>query len=141
MHPVAPADFHTLASELEAWRLTETARIKAAGLAPEAARSALAALLAKETRLLQTVGRLRVNAAHERRGAAAAAALGAMAAPKTWELRNGAKVGTFAAFGRAWLCLRLAEAVAPSVCSQNLRGPHHRWRRWRCGGLAYGLCR
>lgn len=53
---------------------------------------ALRLLLAKETRLLQTIDRLRVNARHEAHGARADQALGAMAAPKTWELRNGAKV-------------------------------------------------
>jgi hypothetical protein len=111
MHPVAPADFHTLAAELEAWRLSETARVKGAGLAAAEEHEALRLLLAKETRLLQTIDRLRVNAAHERRDAKAAAGLGTMAAPKTWELRNGTKVG-----GRA----------GPGVCAGTVPGRSER---------------
>jgi len=138
MHPVRPVDFRILESELEAWRRTETARNKAAGLdaikeqvgfceawergrsggwsqelttvlaccfspapspavllnmcLPQSSQEALRLLLAKETRLLQTIDRLRVNAKHEIRDARAHEALGAIAGPKTWELKNGAKV-------------------------------------------------
>lgn len=53
---------------------------------------ALRLLLSKETRLLQTIERLRVNAKAEARDAAAHGSLGTMAAPRTWELRNGGKV-------------------------------------------------
>jgi hypothetical protein len=58
---------------------------------PSPSQRALRLLLARETRLLQTLDRLRVNAAHEGRDAAAHRALGAMAAPRAWELRNGNK--------------------------------------------------
>ncbi|GBG00116.1 hypothetical protein Rsub_12857 [Raphidocelis subcapitata] len=91
MHPLRRADFEVLAAELEAWRRAETARIKGAGLEPGKEQEALRLLLAREARLLQTMDRLRVNAAHEGRDAAAHRALGAMAGPRAWELRNGSK--------------------------------------------------
>jgi hypothetical protein len=45
LQPRTSADFALLYSELEAWRLAETARIKAAGLSPEDCHQALAHLL------------------------------------------------------------------------------------------------
>lgn len=45
LQPRTPADFALLHSELEAWRLAETARIKSAGLSPEDCHQALAHLL------------------------------------------------------------------------------------------------
>lgn len=45
LQPRSPADFALLHSELEAWRLAETARIKSAGLSPEDCHQALAHLL------------------------------------------------------------------------------------------------
>ncbi|KAI8476970.1 MAG: hypothetical protein J3K34DRAFT_516223 [Monoraphidium minutum] len=92
MHPSRPADFRALEAELGAWRAAEAGRIKGAGLDAGKEREALRLLLAKETRLLQTVDRLRTGAARDARGARAAAGLAAMAAPETWELRNGNKV-------------------------------------------------
>ena len=45
LQPRTPADFVLLHSELEAWRLAETARIKSSGLSPEDRHQALAHLL------------------------------------------------------------------------------------------------
>lgn len=45
LQPRTPADFALLHSELEAWRLAETERIKSAGLSPEDCHQALAHLL------------------------------------------------------------------------------------------------
>ena len=45
LQPRTSADFALLHSELEAWRLAETARIKGAGLSPEDCHQALAHLL------------------------------------------------------------------------------------------------
>lgn len=56
------------------------------------AQAALQLLLAKETKLLQTIGRLRVNALHENKDIKTQKELDGMAQPKTWELRNGVKV-------------------------------------------------
>jgi hypothetical protein len=54
--------------------------------------AALQLLLAKETRLLQTIDKLRVGATAVAKEKRADRALTGMAAPVTWELRNGAKV-------------------------------------------------
>ena len=55
MHPRTTEDFEILYNELENWRFHETKRIKEAAMGPEARRKALAELLHKETKLLQTV--------------------------------------------------------------------------------------
>lgn len=94
LHPLAKADFALLAAELDAWRLQQTAAIKAAGLAPQEQQAALQLLLAKETRLLQMLDRLRVNARHEHTAAATQQQLSGLAAPKTWQLSNGKAVRT-----------------------------------------------
>lgn len=65
MHPRTAADFEILYNELEAWRLQETSKIKSAGLDEEAARNALAQLLSKEAKLLQTIDRLKTAANQE----------------------------------------------------------------------------
>lgn len=54
--------------------------------------AALQLLLAKETRLLHTLDRLRVAAHHERRVVGRQQQLGGLAQPKTWALSNGKKV-------------------------------------------------
>ena len=55
--------------------------------------AALKLLLAKETRLLQTLERLRVNARHENKARHTQQQLGSLAQPKTWVVSNGKKVG------------------------------------------------
>ena len=67
MHPRTAADFEVLYSELEAWRLQETHRIKSTLLDSEAKNQALAQLLAKETKLLHTIDRLKTQANKENR--------------------------------------------------------------------------
>jgi hypothetical protein len=54
--------------------------------------AALQLMLAKETRLLQALDRLRVNAHHEHRAHATQQQLGRLAAPTTWSLSNGKQV-------------------------------------------------
>ncbi|KAA6423097.1 MAG: IQ and ubiquitin-like domain-containing [Trebouxia sp. A1-2] len=90
LQPRTSADFALLNSELEAWRLAETARIKAAGLSPEDCQQALAHLLHQETKLLQSIDRLRGEADVVKREQKVAEALATMAHPKTWALSNGA---------------------------------------------------
>lgn len=91
-HPLSKADFSLLQHELDVWQHQQTAAIKAAGLQPQEEQAALQLLLAKETRLLQTLDRLRVNAHHETKARDTQQQLGSLAAPKTWPLRNGKKV-------------------------------------------------
>jgi hypothetical protein len=90
MHPRTAADFDLLYSELEAWRVHETARIKGDRQLPEAERqSQLQQLLQKETKLLQTIDRLKIAAKIENHEAKIKNQLTAMAAPKTWTLKGG----------------------------------------------------
>jgi hypothetical protein len=90
MNPRSFADFEILYTELEHWREHETMRIKATqGLSSEDKQEALAQLLAKETRLLQTIDRLKISASVENRESRIAKFLRLMSSPKKWELRDG----------------------------------------------------
>ncbi|KAL3137905.1 Protein phosphatase 1G [Trebouxia sp. C0009 RCD-2024] len=89
LQPRSPADFALLHSELEAWRLAETARIKSAGLSPEDCHQALAHLLHQGTKLLQSIDRMQGEADVVRREQKVAQALSQMAHPKSWPLSNG----------------------------------------------------
>jgi len=92
MRPRTTADFEILYNELEAWRLQETQKIKEAGLAEEERHAALQQLLHKETKLLQTIDRLKIAANGENRDVRIAHTLSDMAAPKTWEIADGTTV-------------------------------------------------
>jgi hypothetical protein len=61
-------------------------------LQPFDEQAALQLLLAKETRLLQTLDKLRVNARKETKALETQKLLGHLAQPKTWTLSNGKKV-------------------------------------------------
>jgi hypothetical protein len=73
-------------------------------LQPFDEQAALQLLLAKETRLLQTLDKLRVNARKETKALGTQKLLGHLAQPKTWTLSNGKKVRH--ADSRAWHRLR-----------------------------------
>eukprot|EP00887_Chlorella_sp_A99_P007463 scaffold2.g7463.t1 len=71
IQPRRPSDFQLLREELSAWVAGETARITAAtGGSDAGRRAALEGLLAKETKLLQTIDKLRLKAAGPNRDAA-----------------------------------------------------------------------
>jgi hypothetical protein len=90
LHPRTAADFEVLYGELEAWRVHETAAIKQNARLPAADKHALLAeLLAKETKLLQTIDRLKITAHRANRETKVAHQLTAMAAPKAWPLATG----------------------------------------------------
>jgi len=65
MHPKTKKDFEVLYNELEQWRMQETERIKEHETDSESRRLAMAELLRKETKLLQTIDRLKQSAAKE----------------------------------------------------------------------------
>lgn len=65
MHPRTEADFNILYSELEHWRKNENLKIQNTTLGNEQRKQALAELLRKETKLLQTIDRLKNQAAKE----------------------------------------------------------------------------
>jgi IQ calmodulin-binding motif len=88
-NPRTAADFELLYNELHSWREGESARISALPAAEDggaAKRAAMAALLRKETRLLQTIGRLKAGAAKDGDAARVGRMLALMAQPKRWEL-------------------------------------------------------
>lgn len=89
MHPRTKEDFDVLFSELEAWRLHETQRIKTSGLSSEEVASALQDLLNKEVKLLQTIDRLKITAAKENKWSRTQSSLEKMASPKEWSSSEG----------------------------------------------------
>merc|ERR1712054_726446 len=64
-HPRTLEDFEILYNELETWRYNENKRIKGLGLPKAQQQKELQELLAKETKLLQTIDRLKTVAAKE----------------------------------------------------------------------------
>ena len=89
MHPQGSDDFEVLYNELEAWRLQETRRINDEASGEEERLEALAQLLLKEQKLLQTIDRLRLQANDENRDKRIRSTLQLMAAPKRWQMSDG----------------------------------------------------
>eukprot|EP01006_Ploeotia_vitrea_P030884 TRINITY_DN63196_c0_g2_i1.p1 TRINITY_DN63196_c0_g2~~TRINITY_DN63196_c0_g2_i1.p1 ORF type:complete len:486 (-),score=43.53 TRINITY_DN63196_c0_g2_i1:401-1858(-) len=83
-HPRTPNDFSVLLNELEAWRLQETNKIKESSLSPKEKQLALQELLKKETRLLQTIDKLKIKAGKENKKGKIENDLQSMAAHKVW---------------------------------------------------------
>ncbi|KAF4749176.1 hypothetical protein FOZ62_000681 [Perkinsus olseni] len=90
LHPRTYDDFITLYSEVEAWRLNETKRIKECeDMGEEEKHTALRELLSKEVKLLQTVDRLKIHARKYNRNTKINKKLEAMARPKVWTQSDG----------------------------------------------------
>eukprot|EP00698_Gefionella_okellyi_P004394 TRINITY_DN14057_c0_g1_i1.p1 TRINITY_DN14057_c0_g1~~TRINITY_DN14057_c0_g1_i1.p1 ORF type:complete len:396 (+),score=79.15 TRINITY_DN14057_c0_g1_i1:35-1189(+) len=89
MHPRSREDFDVLYNELEAWRLQETKRINAMDRPEQERMSLLAQLLYKETKLLQTIDKLKLSAGQENKDERVQRQLELMAAPKKWEMSDG----------------------------------------------------
>eukprot|EP00331_Platyophrya_macrostoma_P005284 CAMPEP_0176427586 /NCGR_PEP_ID=MMETSP0127-20121128/12653_1 /TAXON_ID=938130 /ORGANISM="Platyophrya macrostoma, Strain WH" /LENGTH=133 /DNA_ID=CAMNT_0017809127 /DNA_START=466 /DNA_END=867 /DNA_ORIENTATION=+ len=83
-HPTAPQDFNVLHNELEAWRLQEVARINAADVSDDERRIAMMELLKKQTKLLQTIDRLQIQASKENRFKKIHSVLQKMSSAKVW---------------------------------------------------------
>ena len=92
MKPRNQSDFEILNGELEAWRLQETQKIQEAGLHPEEQHLALQQLLHKETKLLQTIDRLKISANADNRAGRIRSFLKDMSVPKRWEMADGSIV-------------------------------------------------
>ena len=92
MRPRTFEDFEILYNELEAWRLMETSKINDANLPPDVKQATLKQLLHKETKLLQTIDRLKIAANHENRDVRIAKTLADMASAKVWECDDGSVV-------------------------------------------------
>lgn len=88
--PRSKQDFAALYNEVEAWRASETARIDADyEMSTQEKAIARARLLAKETRMLQAIGRLKGDAAVANKGERVQKMLDAMASAKKWEMSDG----------------------------------------------------
>eukprot|EP00003_Mantamonas_plastica_P005770 TRINITY_DN1470_c0_g1_i6.p1 TRINITY_DN1470_c0_g1~~TRINITY_DN1470_c0_g1_i6.p1 ORF type:complete len:621 (+),score=217.31 TRINITY_DN1470_c0_g1_i6:52-1914(+) len=93
MHPKTKEDFELLYSELEAWRLQETRNIQENPELEEDERKQLMhELLSKETKLLQTIDRLKITASKQNKESSINKRLEMMAAPKQWQLNDGSVV-------------------------------------------------
>ena len=100
MRPRKAEDFEILYNELEAWRLQESQKVKAGELDKQEEHFALQQLLHKETKLLQTIDRLKIAANEENRTKRIDQTLKAMSVPKRWELSDGRTVEVHTPFTR-----------------------------------------
>jgi len=89
MHPKTFEDFNVLYRELEAWRLNEATRISKSGFDEASRRAAQRELLHKETKLLQTIDKLKIQAHSQNRDAKIKKKLETMANPKVWAQSDG----------------------------------------------------
>eukprot|EP00026_Physarum_polycephalum_P009726 Phypoly_transcript_09860.p1 GENE.Phypoly_transcript_09860~~Phypoly_transcript_09860.p1 ORF type:complete len:436 (+),score=95.01 Phypoly_transcript_09860:40-1308(+) len=84
-NPRTKEDFDVLYRELEAWHQQETARIvESTEEGSETRKGEMYALLQTQTQLLQTIDRLKLQAAKANQGPKVAKNLAQMAAPKQW---------------------------------------------------------
>ena len=89
MHPKSAEDFKLLYAELNAWRQHEAARIHTLDLSDDERDKQLSMLLSKEVKLLQTIDRLKIRAARERKEEAIHRRLEMMQSPKEWTTSAG----------------------------------------------------
>lgn len=90
MHPKTTGDFEVLYNELDKWRLFETRKVDETVGGDSATRqAALEAILAKETKLLQTIDRLKLTATDANRKQRIESMLQFMARPKQWQMGDG----------------------------------------------------
>lgn len=82
IRPRTKRDFEQLYNDLEAWRLNETNKIKAESTTEDEKKSRFKELLRRETKLLQTIDRLKIIAARENKHMRINHELEAMARPK-----------------------------------------------------------
>ncbi|TMW68904.1 hypothetical protein Poli38472_001060 [Pythium oligandrum] len=90
MHPKTVSDFEVLYNELDKWRQIETRKLNEDRTLDDLARQdALEAILAKETKLLQTIDRLKLTATDANRKQRIESMLQFMARPKQWQMSDG----------------------------------------------------
>lgn len=88
-HPKTNDDFAALYNELDVWRKGEVAKIKATITDPEERKLAMAELLQNETKALQGIQKLKVNARKELQVEKTQEMLSNMAKPHQWQLSKG----------------------------------------------------
>jgi hypothetical protein len=90
MHPKTPKDFEILYNELEQWRLNETKKIKnSTELKDDEKALAKQQLLNKETKILQQIDRLKIQASGKNKTEKVSNFLRAMSDPKLWKRSDG----------------------------------------------------
>jgi len=89
MNPKSVKDFEILYNELETWRLDEHQKIRLADISPAERKGLVADLLAKETKLLQTIDNLKQKALVKGKAKRVSKMMSSMAQPKRWEGSNG----------------------------------------------------
>jgi len=89
MHPRTFEDFSILYRELEGWRSNESRRIHASTSDEAGQRAAQRELLQKETKLLQTIDKLKITAHATNRDAKIKKKLESMSQPKVWAQNDG----------------------------------------------------
>ncbi|KAG6624004.1 iq and ubiquitin-like domain-containing [Phytophthora cinnamomi] len=90
MHPNTVSDFEVLYNELDKWRQVECRKVREQReLDPSERQNALDTILAKETKLLQTIDRLKLTATDANRKQRIEAMLQFMARPKQWQMSDG----------------------------------------------------
>jgi len=90
MHPKSGKDFEVLYNELEQWRLNETKKIKNSGELKEDEKAlAMQQLLNKETKILQQIDRLKIQANGKNKTEKINNFLRAMSDPKLWKRTDG----------------------------------------------------
>jgi hypothetical protein len=89
LNPRTPADFAVLYNEVEEWKTAEKGKIEAAGLEERDRLEALAQLLHKETKLLQSIDGLKLKAAKANRKDTVSAKLEEMSTAKAWAMGDG----------------------------------------------------
>jgi hypothetical protein len=92
LHPRTAADFQVLYDELAQWVRQETAGVREAGLERDQEVAALAELLDMEASLLQTIDRLKADAAKLNETDRIERTLQRLAAPKRWLMSDGKPV-------------------------------------------------
>ena len=89
LHPQSNHDFSILYSELDDWRRTEMAKIKANTAAGDERNAAMANLLAEETKALQNIQKLKLVASKNIHSTKTEQMLDLMAKPHKWQLSGG----------------------------------------------------
>lgn len=90
INPRTVRDFELLYNELETWRQRETTRIeRSSTLSAADKKRELTEVLAKETKALQTIDRLKVAASKEGKAKHTSRMMELMAMPKEWEMGDG----------------------------------------------------
>ena len=98
MNPKSVKDFEILFNELETWRQAEHQKIRVSTESETEKKLLVADLLAKETKLLQTIDKLKAKALKSGRDKRVNQMLDLMSKPKAWELSNGIPVNVETAF-------------------------------------------